>query len=142
MTEAGETVGSTDSAAGAEAALPADVLSSRCASRPVLQHLTGRWGALTMVALRLAPEAQRFGEIRRRIDGISDRMLSQTLGQLERDGMVDRTVLSSIPPHVDYALTPLGRRVAEPLEALTRAVEESLPEVLDAQAAYDSADGE
>jgi DNA-binding HxlR family transcriptional regulator len=77
------------------------------------------------------------GEIRRRIDGISDRMLSQTLGQLERDGMVERTVRSSIPPHVDYALTPLGLRIAEPLEALIAAVEDALPEVLDAQESYD-----
>lgn len=122
--------------------LAADAFSSRCASRPVLQHLTGKWGALTMVALRQAQEPRRFGEIRRRIDGISDRMLSQTLGQLERDGMVERTVRSSIPPHVDYALTPLGRRIAQPLEALIGAVEDALPEVLDAQAAYDRSDGE
>lgn len=122
--------------------LAADAFSSRCASRPALQHLTGKWGALTMVALRQAQEPRRFGEIRRRIDGISDRMLSQTLGQLERDGMVERTVRSSIPPHVDYALTPLGRRIAEPLETLIAAVEDALPEVLDAQAAYDRSNGE
>ena len=134
------------SAAGAPGSpaddLAADVFSSRCASRPVLQRLTGRWGALTMVALRLTPEPLRFGEIRRRIDGISDRMLSQTLGHLERDGMVVRTVHSTIPPHVDYALTPLGRRIAEPLEGLIRTVEDALPEVLEAQEAHDREHGE
>lgn len=122
--------------------LAADVFSRGCSSRTALQHLTGRWGALTMVALRIEDQPLRFGEIRRRIEGISDRMLSQTLGQLERDGMVARTVHSSIPPHVDYALTPLGRSIAEPLETLTRAVEGALPDVLEAQEAYDRAHGE
>ncbi|MGD7732289.1 winged helix-turn-helix transcriptional regulator [Propionibacteriaceae bacterium G57] len=85
----------------------ADVFSSACSSRDVLQHLTGRWGALAMVAL-LREDDLRFGELRRRVGGISDRMLSQTLGQLERDGFVQRTVHSAIPPHVEYSLTPLG----------------------------------
>ncbi|MDN6246506.1 MAG: helix-turn-helix transcriptional regulator, partial [Corynebacterium casei] len=85
--------------------LCADVFSSMCTSRGALQHLTGRWGSLTMVALLESNSPMRFAELRRKIDGISDRMLSQTLGQLERDGMVNRLVRSSIPPHVDYALT-------------------------------------
>lgn len=116
----------------------ADVFARACSSRAALQHLTGRWGALTVVALRLGG-AMRFGEIRRRVDGISDRMLSQTLGQLERDGMVERTVHSSIPPHVSYALTSLGEKIAEPLEALIDVLEAELPQVLAAQHAYDQA---
>lgn len=116
----------------------ADVFSSQCASRPVLQHLTGRWGALTVGALKLAGAPVRFGEIRRRIDGISDRMLSQTLTQLERDGMVERTVHSSIPPHVDYQLTPLGQTIAEPLISLISTLESELSTVLDAQQEYDA----
>lgn len=120
-------------------ARPADVFSRACSSRVTLHHLTGRWGALTVVALDLGGGAMRFGEIRRRVDGISDRMLSQTLGQLERDGMVRRTVHSSIPPHVDYALTPLGERIAEPLRALVGIVEAELPAVLAAQRTYDHA---
>lgn len=121
-----------------DAPVAPDVFSSACSSRSALQHLTGRWGALTTVALKTAGEPLRFGEIRRRVDGVSDRMLSQTLGQLERDGMVARTVHSSIPPHVDYALTPLGQRIAEPLVALTRAIEDELPAVLAAQESYDA----
>lgn len=117
--------------------LAADVFARSCSSRGTLQHLTGRWGALTIVALRLDDEPMRFSEIRRRVDGISDRMLSQTLGDLERDGMVVRTVHSTIPPHVSYALTPLGLRVADPLQELAAIIEAELPSVLEAQALYD-----
>ncbi|MGA4506553.1 winged helix-turn-helix transcriptional regulator [Propionibacteriaceae bacterium G1746] len=115
----------------------ADVFSSACSSRDVLQHLTGRWGALAMVAL-LREDDLRFGELRRRVGGISDRMLSQTLGQLERDGFVQRTVHSAIPPHVEYSLTPLGRRIAEPLVSLIGLVEGELPAVMDAREQYDA----
>ncbi|MGA4670777.1 winged helix-turn-helix transcriptional regulator [Propionibacteriaceae bacterium Y1923] len=115
---------------------PADVFSSVCGSRDVLQHLTGRWGALTMVAL-LREDELRFAELGRRVQGISDRMLSQTLGQLERDGFVQRTVRSTIPPHVEYSLTPLGRRVAEPLVALIGLVESELPTVMAAREEFD-----
>lgn len=117
--------------------LAADVFARGCSSRGALQHLTGRWGALAIVALRLDDEPMRFSDIRRRVDGISDRMLSQTLGDLERDGMVVRTVHSTIPPHVSYALTPLGLRVAEPLRELTEIIEAELPNVLESQAVYD-----
>lgn len=118
--------------------LKANVFSSACDSRLALQHLTGRWGALTVAALRLEDAPMRFGEIRRRVDGISDRMLSQTLGQLERDGMVKRTVHSSIPPNVDYALTPLGKKIADPMLALIDLLEAELPQVLHAQETYDA----
>ena len=92
-----------------------------------------------MVALDRAEGPVRFGELRRRVEGISDRMLSQTLGQLERDGMVHRTVHSSIPPHVEYTLTELGARVAVPLAELIELLEAELPTVMDAQAAYEAA---
>lgn len=115
----------------------ADVFSSACTSRDALQHLTGRWGALTMVALHRDDNPLRFAAIRRQIEGISDRMLSQTLGQLERDGMVVRTVHTTIPPHVDYALTALGRRIAAPLAALVATIEAELPTVIEAQQAFD-----
>lgn len=113
-----------------------DVMNAACPSRPTLQHLTGRWGALAMAALTNG--TQRFSEIRRRVDGISDRMLSQTLGELERDGMVERTVLSTIPPKVTYALTPLGSAVAERLGALIELVESSMPEVTAARERFDA----
>lgn len=112
-----------------------------CASRGVLQHVAGRWGALIVAALQDNGEPMRFAAIRRRVDGISDRMLSQTLGHLEREGVAVRTVHSSIPPHVDYGLTGLGEKVAEPLAALIRIIEAELPHVLEAQRAFDEAGG-
>ena len=116
----------------------ADVFSALCSSRGALQHLTGRWGSLTMVALLESSTPLRFAELRRKIEGISDRMMSQTLGQLERDGMVKREVRSSIPPHVDYSLTPLGIKVARPLQTLTEIIESQLDEVIASQELYDA----
>lgn len=77
----------------------------------------------------------RFSEIRRRIEGISDRMLSQTLTQLEFDGMVERRVHSTIPPHVEYTLTPLGEKISQPLLSLIETLEAELPQVMTARAA-------
>ena len=118
--------------------LCADVFSSLCTSRGALQHLTGRWGSLAMVALLEADSPMRFAELRRKIDGISDRMLSQTLGQRERDGMVNRAVRSSIPPHVDYSLTELGIKVARPLQELTKIIESELDSIIAAQERFDA----
>jgi DNA-binding HxlR family transcriptional regulator len=105
-----------------------DVLAEGCPSRAVLEHVTNRWGALTLAALTKEPV--RFGELRRCIDGISDKMLSQTLKSLEADGLVDRRVQSSLPPHVDYALTPSGETVAAAVQTLIGAVYEVMPDVL------------
>jgi DNA-binding HxlR family transcriptional regulator len=107
---------------------PFDVLASGCPSRAVLEHVTSRWGALTLAALSAEPA--RFGELRRTIDGISEKMLSQTLKSLESDGLVARRVQSSLPPHVDYALTPAGERVARSVQQLIAAVYDVMPEVL------------
>lgn len=117
-----------------------DVFSRACASREIFQHVTGRWGALVVVALGESESAMRFAQLRRRVDGVSDRMLSQTLAQLERDGVVVRTVRSSIPPHVDYVLTSLGRAMAGPLSDLTTIIESELPQVFEARQAYGAAD--
>lgn len=115
--------------------LEADVFARNCTSRPVLQNVAGRWGILALVALRAGPH--RFSALRRRVDGVSERMLAQTLRALERDGMVHREVLESIPPRVEYTLTDLGAEVADQLEALVTLVERSMPQVRAAQAAYD-----
>lgn len=87
-----------------------DVFSANCPSRAALAHATGRWGALTLAALTAGP--LRFGAVRRRVDGISEKMLSQTLQELERDGLVHRAVLSEMPPNVEYSLTAAGEAVA------------------------------
>ena len=86
----------------------ADVMAPDCPSRRVLQHLTSRWGALVMVALAMAPN--RFSGLRRQVRGISERMLAQTLQELEADGFVLRTAHAVVPPHVDYELPRSGKR--------------------------------
>ncbi|NBM15207.1 helix-turn-helix domain-containing protein [Streptomyces sp. GC420] len=119
---------------------PFDVFSRSCPSRAMLEHVTGRWGSLTIGALREG--SYRFNELRRRVDGVSEKMLSQTLHALERDGLVHREARATSPPHVDYELTPLGRAVAERLLGLIALVEMRMPEVLAARESYDgSRDG-
>jgi DNA-binding HxlR family transcriptional regulator len=82
------------------------VLSSACPSRVVLDHVTSKWGVLLLVAL--SERTMRWGELRRIVEGISEKMLAQTLRTLEADGIVHREVTASIPPRVDYSLTPRG----------------------------------
>lgn len=117
--------------------LAADVFARCCESRRTMLDITGRWGILVLVAL--GDGTHRFGELRRRIDGVSERMLSQTLQQLERDGFVARTVQATVPPHVEYSLTELGAKFARHLGGLIELVQESMPEVIAAQTHYDSA---
>ena len=110
-----------------------NVLAADCPSRPVLQHLTNRWGTLVMVALSTGPH--RFAELRRKVGGVSERMLSQTLKDLEADGFVLRTAHRVVPPHVDYELTPLGQQAARHVVALASWIEGALPEILAGKAA-------
>ncbi|MFF3870624.1 winged helix-turn-helix transcriptional regulator [Streptomyces sp. NPDC001978] len=116
--------------------LPYNVFAKACPSRGTLEHVTGRWGALTLGALYEGP--RRFNELRRRVDGVSEKMLSQTLHALERDGLVHREAQPTNPPRVDYELTPLGREVAGRLLTLIRIVEGSMDDVLAARDAYDA----
>ncbi|MCX2753367.1 MULTISPECIES: winged helix-turn-helix transcriptional regulator [unclassified Gordonia (in: high G+C Gram-positive bacteria)] len=119
--------------------LEADVFARDCSSRTTLQTVTGRWGSLVLIAL--GESNYRFSALRRRVDGVSERMLSQTLQSLERDGMIVRTVLEAIPPKVEYHLTPLGRQVADQLSGLIELVQDNMPAVRDAQADYDERRG-
>jgi DNA-binding HxlR family transcriptional regulator len=113
----------------------ADVFDRNCPSRAVLEHATSRWGVLVLGAL--LGGTRRFSELRRQVDGVSEKMLSQTLQALERDGMVHREVRPVIPPHVDYRLTELGTRTAGHVRGLYEWIERALPEVLTAQRSYD-----
>ncbi len=117
--------------------LPFDVFSKQCPSRSTLEHVTGRWGSLTLGAL--SEGSLRFNALRRRVDGVSEKMLSQTLHALERDGLVHREAQPTNPPRVDYELTPLGRQVAEQLLGLIQLVEGRMSEVLVARGRYDEA---
>ncbi|GAB2875005.1 helix-turn-helix domain-containing protein [Streptomyces deserti] len=120
----------------AEQDLPYNVFAKACPSRGTLEHVTGRWGGLTLGALYEG--SLRFNELRRRVDGVSEKMLSQTLHALERDGLVHREAQPTNPPRVDYELTPLGRGVAERLLGLIHFVEGSMDEVLAARERYDA----
>ena len=117
-------------------ALEADVFARDCGSREVLQNVTSRWGLLALGALYDGD--LRFSALRRRVQGVSERMLSVTLQTLERDGFVNRTVLQSIPPKVEYSLTDLGREVATRLVGVIELVEGHLPDVEQARERYDS----
>lgn len=86
------------------------VLPASCPSRVVLDHISSRWGVLVLVAL--AERGQRWGELRRTVEGISEKMLASTLRTLEQDGLVHREAQPTIPPRVDYSLTPLGEDLA------------------------------
>ncbi|WP_030298488.1 winged helix-turn-helix transcriptional regulator [Streptomyces katrae] len=122
-----------------ETQLPFDAFARACPSRETLEHVTGRWGSLTVGALR--DGSCRFNELRRKVDGVSEKMLSQTLQALERDGIVHREAQPTNPPRVDYELTPLGIEVADRLLALIHFLEGSMPRVLTARESYDATRG-
>lgn len=102
-----------------------DVFAPRCPSREILKHVTSTWGTLALIALM--PGTLRFSDLRRRVAGVSERMLSQTLKQLEGDGLVRRQSFATVPPRVEYTLTHQGRQAAALVEALTDWIEDSLP---------------
>ncbi|ALK96213.1 HxlR family transcriptional regulator [Massilia sp. WF1] len=112
-------------------ALRGDVFSESCPSREVLKHVTSRWGMLLLVAL--GDGAQRFGELRRKVGGISEKMLAQTLVWLEQDGFVQRIAHPMAPPRVEYRLTPLGEEISGKMRDLAEWLEENLGPVLAAQ---------
>lgn len=103
--------------------------------RRILSRVGDKWSVLVVVIL--AEGSHRFSEIKRSIEGISQRMLTLTLRELERDGLVTRSVEDSVPPKVHYALTPLGQTLLAPVSALTLWAQEHQPEIARAQTAYD-----
>ena len=113
-----------------------DAYRRGCPCRDVLDLLANRWTALVMG--RLADGPQRFGELRRAVDGITQKVLTQNLRRLERDGLISRTVYATTPPSVSYALTDLGRDVAGHLVALRSWSERRLVDIQRAREAYDT----
>jgi DNA-binding HxlR family transcriptional regulator len=111
-----------------------NVLEKECPSRRVLQDVTSRWGVLVLFSL--LDETYRFSELRKKIVGISEKMLSQTLQALEADGFVLRTVHPVIPPHVEYQLTESGIEVAQRLEVLVNWIELNLDSIQVSQQRY------
>lgn len=104
-----------------------NLMAAQCPSRKILNHVTSQWGVLILIVLR--QDTHRFSELRRTIGGVSERMLAQTLKNLESDGLVRRTAYPVVPPHTEYALTPLGTEVAEKVQDLTDWIEQSLPTI-------------
>lgn len=103
---------------------------------PVLARIGDKWSVL--VVMLLSRQSCRFNELKRRIDGISQRMLTLTLRGLERDGLVLRTVTPSVPPRVDYALTELGRSLCGPVVALGQWASAHVEEIEAARTAFDA----
>jgi DNA-binding HxlR family transcriptional regulator len=116
-----------------------DVFNVNCPSRAVMEHLSSRWGVLVQIVLLRG--THRFSELRRKVGGVSEKMLSQTLQALERDGIVHRLVHPVIPPHVDYSLTDLGIQAASAMQVLFDLIGDRWPEFAAAQQAYDERKG-
>lgn len=124
-------------AAGEPAAGTYGTGAAMCPHRLVLEHVTSRWGVLVLIELLDRPH--RFSELRRAIGRVSEKMLTQTLQTLERDGLVHRDAKPVIPPRVDYSLTGLGREAAEQVRALAAWTEERMADVERARLRYDEA---
>ena len=115
-------------------ALIADVFARHCASRAALEDVASKWGLLALIALSEGP--YRFNALRRRVTGVSEKMLSQTLQNFERDGIVHREVVTTIPPRVEYTLTAFGRQVAAQVSSLAVLLESAAPDIAAAREAY------
>ena len=102
-----------------------NLFAEQCPSREVLKHVTSRWGVLA-----LRDGTHRFSDLRRKMGGVSEKMLAQSLQALEQDGFINRVSYPVVPPHVEYSLTPLGEQVSEKVAALADWIEVNLPQVL------------
>jgi DNA-binding HxlR family transcriptional regulator len=125
---------------GTSAPMMTDVRDhASCRAREMLNWMGDRW-SVHLLFLLDTEGAQRFGELRRRAHGISQRMLTVTLRRLERDGFVQRTIYPEVPPRVEYALTPLGETIREIVRALVRWSADHMAEVDAARTRYDESD--
>ncbi|RHW28851.1 transcriptional regulator [Nocardioides immobilis] len=111
-----------------------DAFLASCPSRQLLDVVANKWVCLVLAAL--ADGSLRHGELRTRIAGVSQKMLTQTLRELERDGLVTRTVTASVPVRVDYELTDLGRDLQQVLQGLKDWAERNMAQILENRAAH------
>jgi DNA-binding HxlR family transcriptional regulator len=107
-----------------------------CPARTVIEVLANKWTMLVMSTLQLHDEPMRFNQLRRQLQGLTQKVLTQTLRALERDGLVTRTVYPTMPPRVEYALTELGTGAADLLHAVGHWAELNVEEILTARQAY------
>ena len=108
-----------------------DVFLADCPARTTLDLVADTWSVIAVVALDRGPA--RYSELQERIEGISKKMLTQTLRKLEANGLVERRVLQTAPPGVEYRLSALGRTLLEPVRSLSRWAEEHTDDLLEAQ---------
>jgi len=113
-----------------------DVLAAACPTRQVINRIGDRWSLLVLYALEGG--TLRFQELRRAVDGISQKMLTQTLRLLERDGLVARKIYPSVPPRVDYSLTPLGRSLSGHIAGIREWAYANMAHIEDARSAFDT----
>lgn len=113
-----------------------DVYNKNCPTRVVLNRIADKWTVLIVGSL--TQDTRRFNELRREIDGISQKMLTQTLKGMERDGLVNRKVYATVPPKVEYSLTDLGYSLTDLLEKIRSWSEMNIEKVLQSQNEYDS----
>jgi DNA-binding HxlR family transcriptional regulator len=114
---------------------PGSVYDRSCPARLIIDHLADKWAVL--IVSRLANGTLRFAELRRAVDGISQKMLTSTLRDLERDGLVKRKLYASVPPKVEYSLTPLGGSLVNKVEELCEWAEANVDQVLKAREEFD-----
>ncbi len=120
--------------------LPPNPYAADCPTRQVLDRIGDKW--TTLIVGMLGEDTRRFSELQRGIHGISQKMLTQTLRHLERDGLVTRTLYAEVPPRVEYQLTPLGKTLLELIRGIIQWSEDHIEEVSAAQDAYDARDAE
>lgn len=113
-----------------------NVFDERCPTRTVLSRVADKW--TVMIVVRLAQRTMRFGELRRDVGGISQKMLTQTLRGLERDGLVARRVYPEVPPRVEYSLTQLGCTLVDVLGQVKQWAEGNIEAILSARHAFDA----
>jgi DNA-binding HxlR family transcriptional regulator len=114
----------------------AEVYQGNCPTRAILDRIADKWTTL-IIGILAQSKSRRFNELKRMIGGISQKMLTQTLRDLERDGLVRRTMFAEIPPRVEYELTDLGKTLCGPIAALTQWAHDHIDEVKRAQAQFD-----
>jgi DNA-binding HxlR family transcriptional regulator len=115
-----------------------DVLAAACPTRQVINSIGDRWSLLVLYALEGG--TLRFQQLRRMVDGVSQKMLTQTLRGLERDGLVRREVFASVPPRVEYSLTPLGASLSDIIAAVRTWAYDNMDEIDQARASFDNRD--
>ena len=105
-----------------------ELFAVECPSREILKHVTSRWGVLVLVALMEG--THRFSDLRRKVGGVSEKMLAQTLQSLEKDGFINRVSLPVVPPHVEYTLTSMGEEVSHKVASLADWIEENTSRIM------------